>query len=235
MFFLPAWSTLQISNFTLHTNPFSSQYVSMTLHMCQSSLMVFASCKITISPTFKFLLVFLHFFLSWSDCKNSFIQQHQNSFTMCWTCLHLLQLYKSAFEKSLGGCKIIFHFIVKRFDGERGKLLFGSLMLSAFKGREFKIPCCCHLHCKWFLIKWPAMCLHQRRKDRTSWMDLTFPNTTYMTGIRRIPFPSNRITTWCLHKRLKFLLVYFLSSLTHSQNQWNYCHYLRRLFLYSLF
>ena len=42
---------------------------------------------------FKFLLVFVDFFLSWSDCKNSFLQQHQNSFTMCWNHLHLVWLY----------------------------------------------------------------------------------------------------------------------------------------------
>ena len=64
MLFLPAWSTLPIFNVTLCTKPFSSQYVSMTLHMGQSSLMVFATCKITISPTFKFLLMFVNHFLS---------------------------------------------------------------------------------------------------------------------------------------------------------------------------
>ena len=85
MLFLPAWSTLPIFNLTLHTNPFWSQYVCMPQHICQSFLVVFASCKITISPTFKFLLVFVHFFLTWSDCKNSFLQWHQNSFTTCWT------------------------------------------------------------------------------------------------------------------------------------------------------
>ena len=125
---------------TLCTKPFSSQYVSMTLHMGQSSLMVFATCKITISPTFKFLLMFVNLFISWSDCKNSFFQRHQNSFTMCWTCLHLLRLYKSGLEKSPGGGKVIFDFMVKRFDGERDKLLVRSLMLSVFKGWEFKFP-----------------------------------------------------------------------------------------------
>ena len=57
MLFLPAWSILPILNLTLHTNPFSSQPL----------LMVFASCKITISPAFKLPLVFVHFFffLKW--------------------------------------------------------------------------------------------------------------------------------------------------------------------------
>ena len=50
MLFLPAWSTLLIFNLTLRINSFSSQYFSMTLHICQSFLVVFASCKITISP-----------------------------------------------------------------------------------------------------------------------------------------------------------------------------------------
>ena len=32
--FLPAWSTLPIFSLTLHTNPLSSQYVCLTLHIC---------------------------------------------------------------------------------------------------------------------------------------------------------------------------------------------------------
>ena len=93
---------------------------------------------------FKFLLVFVHFFLSWSDYKNSFLQWHQNSFTMCWTHIHLLLLYKSGLEKSPGGSKIIFDFTAKRLDGDRSKLLVRSLMWSVVKGREFKIQCLCH-------------------------------------------------------------------------------------------
>ena len=54
------------------------------------------------------------------------------------------------------------------------------------------------------------MCLHQRRQDGTGWMDLMYRNTTQMAGLSRVLFPSNPITSWCLHKRLKFLLVYFL-------------------------
>ena len=99
---------------------------------------VIASCKITISPTFKFLLVFVYFFISWSDCKNAFLQRHQKSFTMFWT-RPILPLYKLGLEKSPGGDKFIFDFMVKRFDGERGKLLVRSLMLSVIRGREFKI------------------------------------------------------------------------------------------------
>ena len=144
MLFLSVWLILSIFNLTLRTNPFSSQYACMTLYICQSFLMVFASCKITISPTFKFLLVFVQFFLSWSDCKNSFLQWHQNSFTMCWTHLHLLLLYKSGLEKSPGGSKIISDFTAKRLDGDRSKLLVRSLMWSVVKGREFKIQCLCH-------------------------------------------------------------------------------------------
>ena len=117
MLLLSSQLTLPIFNLTLHRNSLSSQYICMTLQICQSFLMVFTSCKITMSPTFTFLLEFVHSLLSWSDCKNSFLQQHQNSFTMCWTHLHLLQLYKSGLEKSPGGGKIIFDLMVKRFDG----------------------------------------------------------------------------------------------------------------------
>ena len=139
MLFLPPWSTLPIFNLTLRTNPFSLQYVFMTLHICQSFLMVFASCKITISPTLKFLLVFVPF-LPFSKWLQVFLPAESESFTMCWIRLHLLRLFKSGLEKSPGGGKIIFDFMVKRFYGERGKLLVGSLMLPVAKGREFKIP-----------------------------------------------------------------------------------------------
>ena len=52
MLFLPVGLTIPIFNLTLCTNPLSSQNVCMTLHICQSFLMVFASCKIMMSPTF---------------------------------------------------------------------------------------------------------------------------------------------------------------------------------------
>ena len=57
---------------------FSWLYVCMTLHIYQSFMMVFTSRKIKISPSLKFLLVFVHFFLSWRDWKNYFLQRHQN-------------------------------------------------------------------------------------------------------------------------------------------------------------
>ena len=116
MLFLPAWSTLLIFNLTL-TQTLSHQNMFAWLYTSASH--------------------------SWW-CRNSFLQRYQNWFTICWTRLHLLQLYKSGLKKSPGGGKIIFDFMVKRFDGERGKLLVRSLMLSVVKGREFKIPCLCH-------------------------------------------------------------------------------------------
>ena len=64
MLLLSARSTLPIFNHTSRTNPLSSQYVCMTLHISQSFLMVFVSRKITMSRTFKFLFMFVHFFLS---------------------------------------------------------------------------------------------------------------------------------------------------------------------------
>ena len=111
-----------------HSSQFSILHFVHTLYhhnmfalLCTSadhSWWCLLSCKITISPTFKFLLVFVHFFLSWSDCKNSFLQPLQNSFTVCWTHVHLLWLYNSGLEKSPEGGKIIFDFMVKRFDGD---------------------------------------------------------------------------------------------------------------------
>ena len=62
MLFMSRWSTLPIFDLTLPANPFSSQYFYMTLHICQISLMVFATCKIITSATFKFFSVFVHFF-----------------------------------------------------------------------------------------------------------------------------------------------------------------------------
>ena len=81
----------------------------MALHICQLFLMVFASCRTTMSPTFKFVLVSVYFFLSWGDWKNSFLQRHQYSFTR----LRLLRLYKSGLEKSARDGKIIFDFMVR--------------------------------------------------------------------------------------------------------------------------
>ena len=63
---------------TLRKNCFSLQYVYIILHICKLFLMVLASRKMTMSPTFKFLLMFVHFFLFWSGCKTSFFQWHQN-------------------------------------------------------------------------------------------------------------------------------------------------------------
>ena len=121
------FSILHFAQIFCHHNTFAWHYKSADHSFFQPS-------------TFKFLLVFVHFFLSWSDCKNSFLQWHKNSLTMCWTCLHLLWLYKSGLEKSPGDGKIIFDFMVKMIDGDRDKLLVRSLVLSVVKGREFKIP-----------------------------------------------------------------------------------------------
>ena len=114
------FSILHFAQIFCHHNTFAWHYKSADHSFFQPS-------------TFKFLLVFVHFFLSWSDCKNSFLQWHQNSLTMCWTCLHLLWLYKSGLEKSPGDGKIIFDFMVKMFDGDRDKLLVRSLVLSVVK------------------------------------------------------------------------------------------------------
>ena len=78
------------------------------------------------------------------------------------------------------------------------------------------------------------MHLHQRRQDGMGWMVLMFPNTTHMAGIRRVPFPSNPIIIWCLHKKIEVSPCpspLIMPSSTHSQNQWNCCHYLRRLYI----
>ena len=119
MLLLSTRLTLPIFNLTLHTNPLSSQYVSTTLQICQSFLMVFASSKISMSPTLQVPFMFVHFFLSWSDC-NSFLQRDTRIHSPCAvTRLYLLQLYKSGLEKSPRNGKIIFEFMVKIFDGDR--------------------------------------------------------------------------------------------------------------------
>ena len=210
MLFLPARSTLSIFNLTLRTNPFSSKYVFMTLHRSQSFLMVLASCKITISPTFKFLLFYVHFFFSLSDCKNSFLQRHQNSFTMFWTHLHLLRLYKSGLEKSPGGGRNRFDFMVKRFDGERGKLLAESLMLLVVKGPEFKIPSVSAISVTTDSSSsdLPYVCIREDRRDKLNGSDVAKHHP--FCWHKEDSFSNNPITTWCLHKKLKFLLVHCL-------------------------
>ena len=206
---LTGGSKFPIFNLILCKRSFSLQCVCIILHIYQLFLMVFASGKITSSPTLKFLLLFIHFFLSWSDSKNSLLQWHRNSFTICWIYPNFLQLYKSGLKKSPGVCNFIFDFIVKKFDGGRDQLLVGSLMLSVVKSREFKISSDCAINVESDSSHVICHVVHQKRKDVASWTDLEFPNTTRMADIRRATFPNNPITTWCLHERLKFLLVHF--------------------------
>ena len=161
--------------------------------------MVFASCKITVSPTVKFFLVFVHFFLSWSDCKNSFLQPLQNSFTMCyWTHLHLLWLYKSGLKNQV--LKVARLSLISWLKDlmDTGKQLVRLLLLSVVRGLEFKIPSVS------VIIVASAsssrdlpMYLHQRIQDGMGWTVLMFSNT-HMAGIRRVPFPSNPITNACI-------------------------------------
>ena len=64
---------------------------------------------------------------------------------------------------------MIFDFMVKKFDGDRGKLLAGSLMLPAVKGREFKIPLVSAISIALDSSSSDLPCVfHQRRQDGMS-------------------------------------------------------------------
>ena len=76
MLFLPAWLTLPIFNLTLCTNPFHD---STYLPIIPDGICFLQDHNIS-----KFQVPFgvCPFLLSWSDCKNSFFQLHQNSFSV---------------------------------------------------------------------------------------------------------------------------------------------------------
>ena len=59
---------------------------------------------------------------------------------MCWTRHHLFRQYKSGLLKSSGGGITTFDFIVRMFDGARGKSLVGSLIVFTVNGHEIRIP-----------------------------------------------------------------------------------------------
>ena len=64
---------------------------------------------------------------------------------------------------------MIFDFMVKKFAGDRGELLAGSLMLPAIKGREFKIPSVSAISIALDSSSSDPPCVfHQRRQDGTS-------------------------------------------------------------------
>ena len=55
--------------------------------------------------------------------------------------------------------------MVERLEGDRGKLLVGSLMLSVVKGQEFKIPSVCAISIANDSSSSDLLSLHQRRQD----------------------------------------------------------------------
>ena len=111
-----------IFNLTLCTNLFSSQYLCMTLTHLP---IIPGVCFLQDHNVSKLQVLFsIGLFLPFVKRLQQFFPPATPKFiTMCWTFLHLLQLYKSGLEKSLGGGKIILDFMAKRFDGDRGKLL----------------------------------------------------------------------------------------------------------------
>lgn len=105
MLFMSLWSTLAIFDLTRHTNPFSWQYFCMTLHIWQLSLMVFASCKIITSATFKFFSVFVHFFFLEVIARSFFSDTRINSL-----CVEPVSIYycciNQVFKKTLKGARL---------------------------------------------------------------------------------------------------------------------------------
>ena len=75
-----------IFNVTLLTKPFWSLLTSVTLPIDQRFRGTSDCFNRAISSTLKFLLLLVHFWRSWSDCKYSFLQQDQHSLAIC--CIH---------------------------------------------------------------------------------------------------------------------------------------------------
>ena len=71
----------------------------------------------TISPILKFLLLPSHFWHSCKDCRYSFFPRDKNSLAMSWICWKSFLQHIWGLEKSPGGGKNTFDFMVRMFTG----------------------------------------------------------------------------------------------------------------------
>ena len=99
-------------------------FANLYLLQCDSS------CRITISPTLKFLCASLHFCLFCKVTRNSFRHRLLNSLLMSWILLHLLRQYRSGLPNTPGGGITTLDFIVKIWLGDIATSLLTSLIVT---------------------------------------------------------------------------------------------------------
>ena len=97
------------------------------------------SCRITISPTLKFLCGSLHFCLFRKVTRNSFRHRLQNLLLMCLILLHLLRQHRSGLPNTPVGGITTLYFIVKMWLGDIFTLLLTLLIVSTTIGLELTL------------------------------------------------------------------------------------------------
>ena len=126
------------NNQTLRTKPMSSVCTPITFEIGHSLRLAFVFNS-TMSPSWKLLHLLFHFGQVWRLHRNSLHYLNQNSFAICWMCLHLLLLNLPAFTNWPGGGNTTLDFIVRILLGHNGCSLWTSPKVSTVSGLEFNI------------------------------------------------------------------------------------------------
>ena len=127
-------------NLTFQTYPLLLLNTSVTLAIGHRFRTTSFWHRNTTSPTQKFFFPFCHLSRVCRDWRNSFLQCDQNSYTMFWTWHYLLWQYESGQLKFPGDGITTLDFMVNMLDGESGRSLVGSQIVSVVGGPGFKIP-----------------------------------------------------------------------------------------------
>ena len=130
---MSVWSELfllSIRNLTDLTCPSLSGIFTTTHAIGHSLLFALFVFKSTTWPTSIFSLKSVHFCRLCNVLKNSFFHLDQNSLARCWIFFHRRWLSISGWSKLTGSGMIALVFEVKRFAGDRGIGLVGSLSVS---------------------------------------------------------------------------------------------------------
>ena len=129
---------LASNNQMLQVKPMSSTFSPITFAIDQW-LQLASAFNSTMSPFWKFLHLLFHFGQVWRLYRNSLCHLTQNSFAMCWICLHLLLLNLSAFTNWPCGGNTTLDFIVRILLGYSGCSLWTSPKVSTVSSMEYNI------------------------------------------------------------------------------------------------
>ena len=109
---------------------------------------------------------------------------------MCCTQCHVFQQYKSGLPKSPDGGIVTFDFIVRMFDGARGKSLLGLLIVSTVNDCEFRISSVSATCVSRDSLSSDFPCV-ERRDDSIAWADLICLNPKHHPcGLQLVDFLS---------------------------------------------